>query len=165
MNLFISFPFNFVCLFTSPRPTLCSTFLFFSICAEICLLCVIDRRSVPRMASTESRTEENPYDFRHLLRKTSQRQRLIKHYWIQEVTFGYSGLDRSGSLIAPCGSLFWCPANSGTCFIYFIDLQTHCTTVWVGNETPLDLTGQTYWFPCIQWTKSTVNVNNKMSYF
>ncbi|XP_063339367.1 myosin-IIIa isoform X2 [Pelmatolapia mariae] len=39
-----------------------------------------NRRSVPRMASTESRTEENPYDFRHLLRKTSQRQRLIKHY-------------------------------------------------------------------------------------
>uniref|UniRef100_A0AAX7V0Q2 non-specific serine/threonine protein kinase n=1 Tax=Astatotilapia calliptera TaxID=8154 RepID=A0AAX7V0Q2_ASTCA len=39
------------------------------------------RRSVERkMASTESRTEENPYDFRHLLRKTSQRQRLIKHY-------------------------------------------------------------------------------------
>ncbi|XP_029384783.1 myosin-IIIa isoform X1 [Echeneis naucrates] len=39
-----------------------------------------NRRSVPRMPSTESRTEENPYDFRHLLRKTSQRRRLIKQY-------------------------------------------------------------------------------------
>uniref|UniRef100_A0A3Q1GVG2 non-specific serine/threonine protein kinase n=1 Tax=Acanthochromis polyacanthus TaxID=80966 RepID=A0A3Q1GVG2_9TELE len=38
------------------------------------------RRSVPRMSSTESRTEDNPYDFRHLLRKTSQRRRLIKQY-------------------------------------------------------------------------------------
>uniref|UniRef100_A0A3Q3F2H5 non-specific serine/threonine protein kinase n=1 Tax=Labrus bergylta TaxID=56723 RepID=A0A3Q3F2H5_9LABR len=37
-------------------------------------------RSVPRMPSTESHAEENPYDFRHLLRKTSQRRRLIKHY-------------------------------------------------------------------------------------
>lgn len=34
------------------------------------------------MSSVESRAEEdNPYDFRHLLRKTSQRQRLIKHHW------------------------------------------------------------------------------------
>ncbi|XP_065805147.1 myosin-IIIa [Labrus bergylta] len=39
-----------------------------------------NRRSVPRMPSTESHAEENPYDFRHLLRKTSQRRRLIKHY-------------------------------------------------------------------------------------
>ncbi|XP_032359244.1 myosin-IIIa isoform X7 [Etheostoma spectabile] len=39
-----------------------------------------NRRSVPRMPSTESRTEDNPYDFRHILRKTSQRRRLIKHY-------------------------------------------------------------------------------------
>ncbi|XP_040921899.1 myosin-IIIa [Toxotes jaculatrix] len=39
-----------------------------------------NRRSVPRMSSTESRTEENPYDYRHLLRKTSQRRRLIKQY-------------------------------------------------------------------------------------
>uniref|UniRef100_A0A3Q1FRL6 non-specific serine/threonine protein kinase n=1 Tax=Acanthochromis polyacanthus TaxID=80966 RepID=A0A3Q1FRL6_9TELE len=39
-----------------------------------------NRRSVPRMSSTESRTEDNPYDFRHLLRKTSQRRRLIKQY-------------------------------------------------------------------------------------
>ncbi|XP_020791281.1 myosin-IIIa [Boleophthalmus pectinirostris] len=39
-----------------------------------------NRRSVPRMASTESHKEDNPYDFRHLLRKTSQRQRLIKQY-------------------------------------------------------------------------------------
>ncbi|XP_029934832.1 myosin-IIIa isoform X1 [Myripristis murdjan] len=38
------------------------------------------RRSVPRMPSTESRTEDNPYDYRHLLRKTSQRRRLIKQY-------------------------------------------------------------------------------------
>ncbi|RVE58585.1 hypothetical protein OJAV_G00195820 [Oryzias javanicus] len=39
-----------------------------------------NRRSVPRMSSTESRTGDNPYDYRHLLRKTSQRRRLIKHY-------------------------------------------------------------------------------------
>ncbi|XP_078137393.1 myosin-IIIa [Sander vitreus] len=39
-----------------------------------------NRHSVPRMPSTESRTEDNPYDFRHILRKTSQRRRLIKHY-------------------------------------------------------------------------------------
>ncbi|KAK5849942.1 hypothetical protein PBY51_014237 [Eleginops maclovinus] len=39
-----------------------------------------NRRSFPRMSSTESRTEDNPYDFRHLLRKTSQRRKLIKHY-------------------------------------------------------------------------------------
>ncbi|XP_070409343.1 myosin-IIIa isoform X1 [Nothobranchius furzeri] len=38
------------------------------------------RRSVPRMSSMESRSGDNPYDFRHLLRKTSQRRRLIKHY-------------------------------------------------------------------------------------
>ncbi|KAM6908133.1 myosin-IIIa [Lycodopsis pacificus] len=35
------------------------------------------RHSLPRMPSTESRTEDNPFDFRHLLRKTSQRRRLI----------------------------------------------------------------------------------------
>ncbi|KAK5878186.1 hypothetical protein CesoFtcFv8_025618 [Champsocephalus esox] len=39
-----------------------------------------NRRSFPRMSSTESRTEDNPYDFRHLLRKTSQRRKLIKQY-------------------------------------------------------------------------------------
>ncbi|XP_029314001.1 LOW QUALITY PROTEIN: myosin-IIIa [Cottoperca gobio] len=39
-----------------------------------------NRRSVSRMSSAESRTEDNPYDFRHLLRKTSQRRKLIKHY-------------------------------------------------------------------------------------
>uniref|UniRef100_A0A087XQA4 non-specific serine/threonine protein kinase n=1 Tax=Poecilia formosa TaxID=48698 RepID=A0A087XQA4_POEFO len=39
-----------------------------------------NRRSVPRMSSTESRSGDNPYDFRHLLRKTSQRRRLIKQY-------------------------------------------------------------------------------------
>nr|XP_020456788.1 myosin-IIIa isoform X3 [Monopterus albus] len=33
-----------------------------------------------RMPSTESQTEENPHDYRHLLRKTSQRRRLIKQY-------------------------------------------------------------------------------------
>ncbi|KAF7664658.1 hypothetical protein LDENG_00170440 [Lucifuga dentata] len=38
------------------------------------------RNSFPRMSSTESRAEENPYDYRHLLRKTSQRQRLIKQH-------------------------------------------------------------------------------------
>ncbi|XP_068603891.1 myosin-IIIa [Brachionichthys hirsutus] len=39
-----------------------------------------NRRSVPRSASTESRTEENPFDYRHLLRKTSQRKKLIRQY-------------------------------------------------------------------------------------
>ncbi|XP_075936983.1 myosin-IIIa [Anarhichas minor] len=39
-----------------------------------------DRHSLPRIPSTESRTEDNPFDFRHLLRKTSQRRRLIKQY-------------------------------------------------------------------------------------
>uniref|UniRef100_A0A672FP73 non-specific serine/threonine protein kinase n=1 Tax=Salarias fasciatus TaxID=181472 RepID=A0A672FP73_SALFA len=38
------------------------------------------RRSLPRMSSTDSRAEDNPYDYRHLLRKTSQRRRLIKQY-------------------------------------------------------------------------------------
>ncbi|KAM3860363.1 myosin-IIIa [Diretmus argenteus] len=38
------------------------------------------RHSVPRMPSTESHTEDNPYDYRHLLRKTSQRRKLIKKY-------------------------------------------------------------------------------------
>lgn len=45
------------------------------------LLVVCCRRSFPRTQSTESRSEDNPYDFRHLLRKTSQRRKLIKHYW------------------------------------------------------------------------------------
>ncbi|KAJ8396803.1 hypothetical protein AAFF_G00014020 [Aldrovandia affinis] len=35
------------------------------------------RHSLPRMPSTESQAEENPYDYRKLLRKTSQRRRLI----------------------------------------------------------------------------------------
>ncbi|XP_072307193.1 myosin-IIIa [Eucyclogobius newberryi] len=39
-----------------------------------------NRRSVPRMTSTESQKEDRPYDYRHLLRKTSQRQKLIKQY-------------------------------------------------------------------------------------
>ncbi|XP_041923787.1 myosin-IIIa isoform X1 [Alosa sapidissima] len=38
------------------------------------------RPSLPRMPSTESEKEDNPYDFRKLLRKTSQRRRLIKQY-------------------------------------------------------------------------------------
>ncbi|CAL8294065.1 unnamed protein product [Lota lota] len=33
-----------------------------------------------RMSSMERSAEGNPFDFRHLLRKTSQRQRLIKHH-------------------------------------------------------------------------------------
>ncbi|XP_070709056.1 myosin-IIIa [Pempheris klunzingeri] len=39
-----------------------------------------NRLSVPRMPSTESGTDDNPYDYRHLLRKTSQRRKLIKQY-------------------------------------------------------------------------------------
>ncbi|CAL9698193.1 unnamed protein product [Knipowitschia caucasica] len=42
-----------------------------------------NRRSLPRMTSTGSSlssADDNPYDFRHLLRKTSQRRRLIKQY-------------------------------------------------------------------------------------
>ncbi|KAG9340094.1 hypothetical protein JZ751_022016 [Albula glossodonta] len=35
------------------------------------------RHSLPRMPSTESQAEENPYDYRKLLRKTSQRRRLV----------------------------------------------------------------------------------------
>lgn len=55
---------------------------FFLSLRWICsLLCRVHRRSVPRMPSTESRTEDNPYDYRHLLRKTSQRRKLIKQYW------------------------------------------------------------------------------------
>ncbi|XP_036377268.1 myosin-IIIa [Megalops cyprinoides] len=38
------------------------------------------RHSLPRMPSTDSQAEDNPYDYRKLLRKTSQRQRLIKQY-------------------------------------------------------------------------------------
>lgn len=40
----------------------------------------VPRRSVPRTLSSNSQTKDNPYDFRHLLRKTSQRKKLIKHY-------------------------------------------------------------------------------------
>ncbi|XP_017560985.1 myosin-IIIa isoform X1 [Pygocentrus nattereri] len=39
-----------------------------------------NRHSFPRMPSTESQSEDNPYDYRKLLRKTSQRRRLIKQY-------------------------------------------------------------------------------------
>nr|XP_043878257.1 myosin-IIIa isoform X2 [Solea senegalensis] len=39
-----------------------------------------NRHSVPRMSSTESHADDNPYDFRHLLRKTSQRKKLIRQY-------------------------------------------------------------------------------------
>nr|XP_057916582.1 myosin-IIIa isoform X2 [Doryrhamphus excisus] len=42
------------------------------------------RRSVPRIPSADSRSEDNPYDFRHLLRKTSQRRRLIRQYRAQD---------------------------------------------------------------------------------
>ncbi|KAI1891345.1 hypothetical protein AGOR_G00142840 [Albula goreensis] len=35
------------------------------------------RHSLPRMPSTESQADENPYDYRKLLRKTSQRRRLV----------------------------------------------------------------------------------------
>ncbi|CAG05467.1 unnamed protein product [Tetraodon nigroviridis] len=38
------------------------------------------RRSVARTLSANSQTKENPYDFRHLLRKTSQRRKLIKQF-------------------------------------------------------------------------------------
>ncbi|XP_077410184.1 myosin-IIIa isoform X3 [Vanacampus margaritifer] len=36
--------------------------------------------AVARTPSADSRTDDNPYDFRHLLRKTSQRRRLIRQY-------------------------------------------------------------------------------------
>lgn len=39
-----------------------------------------DRRCLPRTLSADSQAKENPYDFRHLLRKTSQRRKLIKRY-------------------------------------------------------------------------------------
>ncbi|MFT7809582.1 myosin-IIIa [Arapaima gigas] len=38
------------------------------------------RHSLPRMPSMESESDDNPYDYRKLLRKTSQRQRLIKQH-------------------------------------------------------------------------------------
>lgn len=44
------------------------------------VLCCTDRRSVARTLSASSQAKENPYDFRHLLRKTSQRRKLIKKY-------------------------------------------------------------------------------------
>lgn len=66
-------------------------FFFFCLprvrCVERVPSCVVDRRSVPRMPSAESHAEDNPYDFRHLLRKTSQRRKLIKQYWTQRWTF------------------------------------------------------------------------------
>ncbi|XP_076827622.1 myosin-IIIa [Brachyhypopomus gauderio] len=39
-----------------------------------------NRHSFPRMPSTESQSEDNPYDYRKLLRKTSQRGRLIEQH-------------------------------------------------------------------------------------
>ncbi|XP_035386773.1 myosin-IIIa [Electrophorus electricus] len=39
-----------------------------------------NRHSFPRIPSTESQSEDNPYDYRKLLRKTSQRGRLIKQH-------------------------------------------------------------------------------------
>lgn len=71
---------NMKCFYSSSR-------VGFVLCSSLCFLFVffyVDRRSVPRMASTESRTEDNPYDYRHLLRKTSQRRKLIKQYWTAE---------------------------------------------------------------------------------
>ncbi|XP_029102132.1 myosin-IIIa isoform X1 [Scleropages formosus] len=38
------------------------------------------RHSLPRMPSMENEADDNPYDYRKLLRKTSQRQRLIKQH-------------------------------------------------------------------------------------
>uniref|UniRef100_A0A8C7T5Z0 non-specific serine/threonine protein kinase n=1 Tax=Oncorhynchus mykiss TaxID=8022 RepID=A0A8C7T5Z0_ONCMY len=43
------------------------------------LCCCVDRHSVPRLPSAEGQ-DDNPYDYRKLLRKTSQRRRLIKQY-------------------------------------------------------------------------------------
>uniref|UniRef100_A0A4W5LD26 non-specific serine/threonine protein kinase n=1 Tax=Hucho hucho TaxID=62062 RepID=A0A4W5LD26_9TELE len=43
------------------------------------LFCCVDRHSVPRLLSAEGQ-DDNPYDYRKLLRKTSQRRRLIKQY-------------------------------------------------------------------------------------
>uniref|UniRef100_A0A665X664 non-specific serine/threonine protein kinase n=1 Tax=Echeneis naucrates TaxID=173247 RepID=A0A665X664_ECHNA len=83
MNLFITFLVLLVSKLSHHLlPTTSLLFLFFDFFCEFhCRLPRhSDRRSVPRMPSTESRTEENPYDFRHLLRKTSQRRRLIKQY-------------------------------------------------------------------------------------
>lgn len=50
------------------------------------------RRTLSRAMSTESRSEDNPYDFRHLLRKTSQRRKLIKHYWAAAAELSPFGL-------------------------------------------------------------------------
>lgn len=44
------------------------------------VLCCADRGCVATTISTNSQTKENPYDFRHLLRKTSQRRKLIKQH-------------------------------------------------------------------------------------
>lgn len=62
-------------LFLNPAPRLWAEL------QQLFLLCV-GRRSAPRMPSAESQTEDNPYDYRRLLRKTSQRRRLIKQYWM-----------------------------------------------------------------------------------
>uniref|UniRef100_A0A673YPN2 non-specific serine/threonine protein kinase n=1 Tax=Salmo trutta TaxID=8032 RepID=A0A673YPN2_SALTR len=43
------------------------------------LCCCVDRHSVPRLPTAEGQ-DDNPYDYRKLLRKTSQRRRLIKQY-------------------------------------------------------------------------------------
>lgn len=76
-------------VFSSPYSSLFSCAVFPLLCTlrsifVFTLLCCVGRRSFPRMSSTESRTEDNPYDFRHLLRKTSQRRKLIKQYWTHD---------------------------------------------------------------------------------
>lgn len=43
------------------------------------LCCCVDRHSVTRLPTAEGQ-DDNPYDYRKLLRKTSQRRRLIKQY-------------------------------------------------------------------------------------
>lgn len=44
------------------------------------LLCLIPRSRVAESPLEESKTEDNPYDYRRLLRKTSQRRRLIQQF-------------------------------------------------------------------------------------
>ena len=55
------------------------------------LCCCVDRHSVPRLPSAEGQ-DDNPYDYRKLLRKTSQRRRLIKQYrdWAVLFSTAYS---------------------------------------------------------------------------
>uniref|UniRef100_A0A8C1K572 non-specific serine/threonine protein kinase n=1 Tax=Cyprinus carpio TaxID=7962 RepID=A0A8C1K572_CYPCA len=59
----LSFPFSLVSSFPCEVP--------------LYLPLSVHRHSFSRMPSTESQSEDNPYDYRKILRKTSQRQRLI----------------------------------------------------------------------------------------